>query len=121
MNWLSEDEINRLSEQSPKEILSYINDVLDRVFNKAVEHSLLMMPKVVTSLIRHAAVIQTTKEEFFRNNTDISINNESFLSYIPKILSEHPDWEMMKVLEEAGSLVRNRDKQMSEFDLKSFQ
>jgi len=90
-----------------------LDEVLDRVYNKAVERALTLMPHTVASLLKYAANIDTVQAEFMKDNQDLVEHKDRLKELVGSVSSEHPDWDIAKTVDEAGKDLRKEIKTIS--------
>ncbi len=83
----------------------FLNEALNRVFNKAVETAMLSMPDTVLFLLKHTAGKQKLAEQFLAQNPDLK-GDEIFLEMVTLVESENAGWSYERILEEAGRRTR---------------
>lgn len=83
-----------------------LEEILTRVYNMAVEHTLLQVPNLMGGLFKMSAKVDKLKKEFFANNKDIS---KDIIRPIFKDVEEaHPEWSPEKIIEEASRRYRSQ-------------
>ena len=107
MKWFSKEDEGKIL--SPE----MVDEALDRVYNKAVERALALMPSAVSSLIKYAANLDTIQEGFMKNNKDLVEHTDRLKELIGVTSSDHPDWDIAKIVEESGKDLRRELKTAS--------
>ena len=107
MSWFSEEEQKLVTNWN------VLDEVLDRLFNKAVERALTLMPHTVASLLKYAANIDTVQTEFMKDNQDLVEHKDRLKELVGSVSSEHPDWDISKTVDEAGKDLRKEIKTIS--------
>ena len=106
MSWLTEEERKNFTPD-------ILEEILDRVYNKAVERALALMPSAVSSLIKYAANLDTIQEGFMKNNKDLLEHKDRLKEIIGSTSADHPDWDIAKTVEESGKDLRRELKTAS--------
>ena len=102
MSWLTEEEYHAIADEG----VDMFNEVLHRVFNKAVERALQMVPHVLPSLLKFAADLKNIEDSYTKANPDLVEHKERLKELIGITSSEHPDWDIPKIVEESGKDLR---------------
>ena len=100
MSWFSEEEQRLVTNWN------VLDEVLDRLYNKAVEKALVLMPNAMTSLIKYAANLDAVQTGFMKNNKDLLEHTDRLKELIGSTSSEHPDWDIAKTVDAAGKDLR---------------
>jgi len=90
-----------------------LDEVLDRVYNKAVERALTLMPNTVASLIKFATNLKNVEDSYMKANNDLVEHTDRLKELIGSTSSEHPDWDVAKVVDESGKDLRRELKTIS--------
>ena len=90
-----------------------LNEVLDRVFNKAVERALTLMPHALGGLLKYATNLVNIQESYRKANPDLADHEERLKELIGVTSSDHPDWDIAKIVEESGKDLRKEIKTTS--------
>ena len=107
MSWFSEEEQRLVTNWN------VLDEVLDRVLNKAVERALILMPNAMTGLLKYAANLDTIQTEFMKNNQDLLEHTDRLKELIGSTSADHPDWDIAKTVNEAGKDLRKELKTSS--------
>lgn len=106
MSWLTEEE--RKLYPNPE-----FEDILDRVFNKAVERALTLIPHALGGIIKYATNLASIQESYRKDNPDLADHEERLKELIGVTSSDHPDWTIEKIVYEAGTTLRKEIKTTS--------
>ena len=107
MSWFSEEEQRLVTNWN------VLDEVLDRVFNKAVERALTMMPNAISSLLKYAANLDAVQTNFMEGNKDLLEHKDRLKELIGSTSSDHPDWDVAKTVDESGKALRRELKTIS--------
>lgn len=100
--FLSEEEFKQIREGD----YAKFNEVMDRVFSRAVESSLLGFPEVAVSLMRNSMESQKMREEFFKENPDVIDNLPKFKEALAMVEEKEPALQHKDMLNKAAKLMR---------------
>ena len=90
-----------------------LNEALDRVFNKAVERALTLMPHALGGLLKYATNLANIQESYRKANPDLADHEDRLKELIGVTSSDHPDWDIAKIVEESGKDLRKEIKTIS--------
>ncbi len=113
MSWLSDEERREFLHDVGGNGTDILENVLDRVFNKAVERALQMIPHVLPSLLKYAANLKNIKDSYIKANPDLVEHTVRLKELIGITSSDHPDWDITKIVEESGKDLRQEIKTVS--------
>lgn len=82
-----------------------LNGVLNTVYNKAVEDTLLSIPKFLLAYMQNAAHFVQVKTEFFEANPDM-LDNKLFLQQLSSLEPVTFDKDYNELLSEAAEVTR---------------
>ena len=111
MSWFSEEDKKVLD--ADEEMYAVWNDIFDRIFNKAVERALALMPSALGGLFKYAVNVENIQKQYAEKNPDLMEHKERLKELIGITSSEHPDWGIDKVVEESGKDLRKELKIVS--------
>lgn len=103
MKFISKEEWKALSKQTD-EIL--INEVLSRVFNRAVETAILKLPDTISRLMVSTTATQNMTKDFFKRNSSFEEHKDIVASVTQDVESLHPEWNYEEILKEAEGVIK---------------
>lgn len=106
MSWLTEEERGNITPD-------LLEELADRVFNKAVERALAMMPHAMGGLLKYAAKIKGIEVGYLKDNPDLEDHRVRLKELVGTTSSDHPDWDIEKIVEESGIALRKEIKTTS--------
>ncbi len=111
MNWISEEDQTRwgISDEG----CAMFDDLFDRVFNKAVERALAMMPHALGGLLKYATNLASIQKAYEDANPDLMEHKVRLKELIGITSSDHPDWSIGKIVDESGKDLRKELKTVS--------
>lgn len=83
-----------------------LNKVLSRVYNQGKEDTLKSIPGIVEKLINQSFTLNTLVTQFYQENADLKPYRKYVGFVTNKLQSEHPDWDLDKVMKETEKQVR---------------
>ena len=106
---LSQEDIEELMGDPKK-----LNDLLNRVANDAsarnvdivVEKIMLAIPKMVATHIVQQSKLTKLVDSFYEANEDLTNCKRTVAAFANNVHSEHPDWTVAKIFDEAGKRTR---------------
>lgn len=104
--FLSEEEFDHLMHAGGKRPYEVFNEVLDRVYTRALESALLAFPETAISLVRHASSMNNLRKEFFDKNPDVVKNLPAFKEALAHLEEKEPATQYDELLNKAASLMR---------------
>jgi hypothetical protein len=99
----SKEGLNKMLNQVYKAGIAFATE---QAVTKAHERTLLSLPDVVTKYVTQSAVLRNVREEFYSKNDDLKPFQSVVAHAANTISSEHPDWDVPKVLAETATTVR---------------
>lgn len=88
------------------------NQLLNRVMKEGVKHGFQSALKAIPSIVRHNVMqqigIQMAVQEFYGSNEDLVPYKKVVGQKAQEVASEHTDWTLDKVFEEAGMRARTQ-------------
>lgn len=85
-----------------------LNKVLNSAVQTAIQHVYKGLPGVVKNNVAQQVQLQETVSNFYSNNPELK-KHRSFVGKVSeRIMSEHSDWSMQKVLDETSKEARKR-------------
>lgn len=102
--FLSEGEFNELMNAGGKRPYEVFNEVLDRVYTRALESALLSFPEVAVSLVRNATEIDKLRKEFFEAHSEVTSNLPAFKEALAALEEREPALQYKELLEKAAKL-----------------
>lgn len=106
MSWLTEEERSNITPD-------LLEELADRIFNKAVERALQLVPHVLPSLLKYAANLRNIQDSYRKANPDLAEHEVRLKELIGATSSDHPDWTIDKIVEESGKDLRQELKTTS--------
>jgi len=104
--FLSEEEFDELMHAGGKRPYEVFNEVLDRVYGRALEASLLKFPEVALKLVQHSAQLVELRKEFFEKNADMQQQLPAFKEALAYYEEKEPAAEYKSTLNKAAEAVR---------------
>lgn len=96
-----------------------LNKLLNKANQMAIQHVQKAIPKVVQANVAQQIQLQETVSSFYSENDDLKPHRTFVGKVSERIMSEHPDWSMQKVLEETSKEARKRLKLKGKAEKKS--
>ncbi len=106
MSWLTEEERGNITPD-------LLEELADRVFNKAVDRALALIPHALGGLLKYATNITNIQESYRKANPDLADHEERLKELIGVTSSDHTDWDIAKIVEESGKDLRKEIKTIS--------
>jgi len=106
MSWLTEEERGNITPD-------LLEELADRIFNKAVERALAMMPHALGGLFKYAVNLASIQKAYEDANPDLMEHKVRLKELIGITSSNHPDWAIDKIVEESGKDLRKELKTVS--------
>jgi len=91
---------------SPDKFRKVIMNAVNLAQQSAYTNILRALPVTVTQLVQQSVNSHKLVDEFFKENNDLVNVRQYVGTTINTIASEHPDWEVQKVFEEAATRTR---------------
>ncbi len=113
VSWFSEGDRIILLERLDSRQVVIIEETYSVVFNKAVERALAMIPHVLPSLLKYAANLKNIEDSYIKANPDLVEHTVRLKELIGITSSDHPDWDITKIVEESGKDLRKEIKTVS--------
>lgn len=85
-----------------------INEVLSRLYNKAVEDTLRKLPEVISRMLANTAAIQSMTKAFFEKNKDFEAHKPTVAAVVQEVESANPGLNYDKILELAEPVIREK-------------
>jgi hypothetical protein len=111
MEWISKEEWHDIYVAGNRELL---NDVLDRVFNKAIEQALCHIPTVVNKLSKKVEAVNKVTKGFFEDNLEFKEYIDIVLQTIQRTEIEYPGMLFEDILEKAKPIIQRKIKNVKE-------
>lgn len=116
IEFITVEEYEDLNGSSYHIYVDKLNEILNRVYDKAVEDTLRSIPQVVGSLSKHAVKLNELSKDFYKTNPDLTDHKELVGKTISKIESENPGLAYEEVLKKVLPEVRNSVSKLKLFD-----
>jgi len=111
------EDVDFLQGRTPDDLVdnpAEFNKMLNAVYRKgieagvplAMERSLLAVPQVVVSQIQRSNVMKGLVDDFYKANEDLKSVQRTVGMVANEIYSEHPDWTVKQVFDEAAPRTR---------------
>jgi hypothetical protein len=84
----------------------FMRDVLTRYETSRVRRDALATPTIVSNQVRYVLGLHKAVESFYEANKDLVNVKPLVGAFSNKIVAEHPDWNLPKVMEESAALTR---------------
>lgn len=110
----SDDELDNVLNSSEG-----LNKLLNQANQMAIQHVQKAIPKVIQANVAQQIQLQETVSSFYSENDDLKPHRTFVGKVSERIMSEHPDWSMQKVLEETAKEARKRLKLKSKAESKT--
>ncbi len=108
---VDEQEYNNIFADAQK-----FNEFLWRYHDQIVESTLRSIPAMVTSLIKHSAVMSETVQEFYKNHPEFKDAKHLVAGVIETLQGEHPGMGTAELLELAIPIIERRIKEAIDLD-----
>lgn len=95
MEFLTADEFNKIVKEGN---LAFLNEVLTRVHNHAVETAMLRTPALAANLIKTSASLKTLTDNFIKDNPGFKDNMPLVQEIVQRVESENPGLTYTEVL-----------------------
>jgi len=84
------------------------NALLNEVKKKAVEETLLSVPRLAVNLVNQQMTMRLAAEDFYKINTDLA-QHRSFIAFVTnETAAKHPEYDLKTLLEETAKEARSR-------------
>jgi len=84
------------------------NKLLNEVKRRAVEETLLSVPRLAVSLVNQQMTMRLAAEEFYKVNTDLA-QHRSYIAFVTnETAAKHPEYDLKTLLEETAKEARSR-------------
>lgn len=93
--FITEEETLKILTEGDSKLL---NEVLERVYNKAVEKALLMLPEVVGRLGKRNEIITSLLKQFLSENKNFLNHKELVLQVVQEIEIKNPSLKFDEIL-----------------------
>ncbi|RLG99225.1 hypothetical protein DRO38_08035 [Candidatus Bathyarchaeota archaeon] len=84
---------------------AFVNKLTERIQNKTTEAILKAIPQVVTSHTSNVLKLQKQVDSFYSENPALKAVKPLVGATVNQVMSEHPEWDSEKTLNEAGKRV----------------
>ena len=108
MNFISKTEWDELQLQHGNEDL--LNEILSRVYNKAIEDTLRKIPDVISRLLKSTIATQKMSTEFYARNKSFAEHQDIVASVIQDVESRNPNAGYKDILMDSESIIRDKIK-----------
>lgn len=103
--FISQDEFKQLVDAKDEVLL---NEILSRVFNKAVETAICSMPDIITRLIKSISATQKMSADFFDANKEFKNHLDIVTAAIQEVEAAHSDWNYDRILTESVPIIKQK-------------
>jgi hypothetical protein len=103
MTFVSKEEADAIADDPTK-----INDVLNKVYQKGIQESLIRVLPIMSSQIQTSLALHTMVQGFYQDNPDLQPYKDVVGFVANRVQAEHPDWDLVKVFQETERISRER-------------
>lgn len=107
--FITEEETLKILADGDSQLL---NEVLDRVYNKAVERALLLLPETVARLSKRNEAITILLKQFIGENKNFLNHKELVLQVVQEIEIKNPNLKFDEILTLAKPTIEQKIKLM---------
>ena len=106
--YLSEEEFRLIRDDATDYQAAYgkFNEVLERVYGRALEMALLNFPEVALKLVQHSQQIVELREDFFKKNPDMQQHLPELKEAVAYFEEQEPAAQYKDTLNKAAEAVR---------------
>lgn len=105
MKFISNEEWLRLTTEKDENLM---NEILSRVFNAAVEKTIIKIPELVSRMVKTVSATQAMTEDFFTRNESFKAHRDIVMQVVRDVESRNPDWDYTKILNHAEPLIKEK-------------
>lgn len=84
-----------------------LNEVLNRVYAQARQDMMREIPEIIGRTLDRQSKLKKKAETFFESHPDLKENRQLIMRKYAEAESEHPDWGISGLLEEAAKRARS--------------
>ena len=114
LSFVSKEAIEEAMED-PDKLTQLFNAALNQAYSKAIEQAIplaqertmLSVPQVTAQYIKRHNAMKALVDDFYGKNPDLKVVQRSVGMIANEVHSEHPDWQVQQVFDEAATRTRN--------------
>lgn len=103
--FISKEEFIKLRDAQDE---SFINEILMRVYNKAIEDSLALLPRTLVAYTKKQTEIANLISDFYKNNKEFIEHKQIVTKVVGEIEKENPGLTYSFILSKATPIIRNK-------------
>jgi hypothetical protein len=105
---MTKEEVARMQSSNLEEAVVIINEILSRVYNRAVEDALRQTPDLMLRLFVSMQAQQETKKDFYDRNPDFKNYLDIVQSVVQKVEAKNPDKSYEFILGLSEPMIRQQ-------------
>lgn len=103
--FISKEEFIKLRDAQDE---SFINEILMRVYNKAIEDSLALLPRTLVAYTKKQTEIASLISDFYKSNKNFIDHKQIVASVVKEVEKENPGLTYSLILNKAAPIIENK-------------
>lgn len=108
MEFISKDEFIQIQSSPDDKARDVTNEVLERLFNKAVETTLRSLPELISRLIEQQGTLHKITKDFFESNPNFTKYKNLVETTVAEVEAKNPEKDYASILDTAKVKIQNK-------------